>query len=247
MKKSLFFLFISCIFFGGICYGETASNEIPMYGNIPFNAKQKIANENLFNDVVQKCGSRNEGAKSALKVGWNSLSKNDPKKAMRRFNQAWLLDPDNAEVYYAFGFLVSLQGNLDEGITLYNKALKIDPGHAMTLAGIGYTYKEKARILYDKKNMKEQDAEVKGILKEALAFYEKAAQTGNVTGYDLRLSSLDQDLSYIYCSCAILSEVNGEYAKAWKYIKLLRKHGGSQLLDPDFIKELSGFMPEPKS
>lgn len=217
-----------------------------MYGNIPFTAEEVKLNEELINGLIQKSGSREEAAKHAIKLGWQYFYNNDPKTGMKRLNQAWLLDPNNVEIFYGFGFLVSLQGKTDEAITLYKKALELNPKHAMTLADLGRLYKDRAYALYIKKRIADPDAEVKGALKEALALYEKAIQSGAVSGSDLRLSDLDRDLRYIYYQWAVALEFNGEYAKAWEKIKLSRQHGGEIIIEPAFIRELSRFMPEPK-
>jgi len=35
------------------------------------------------------------------------------------------------------------------------------------------------------------------------------------------------------------------FKKAWEKIRLSREHGGNKIIDQGFIKELSGFLPEP--
>lgn len=218
-----------------------------MYGNSPFTPEEIKSNEELISAAIQKSGSREEAAKRAIKIGWQYyFYKNDPKTAMKRFNQAWLLDPSNAEVYYGFGFLMAVQRKTSEAAYFYGKTLEINPNHSMALANLGWTYKDRAYALYIKKRIAGPDAEVKAILREALLLYKKAIQLGVDSGSDLRLSDIDRDLRYIYYEWAITLEFNGEYAKAWEKIKLSRQHGGDIIIEPAFIKELSHFMPEPK-
>jgi len=246
MRKSLFILFLVYCTFCAISYGEEIpTNERPMYGNIPMTDEEKKCNENFINEAIQKAGSREAAAQSAIKLAWQYFYNNDPRTAMKRFNQAWLLDPNNAEVFYGFGILTSLQGKADEAISLYKKALELNPNHPMALANLARSYRDKAYALYCKKELEYPDDEVKRILGEALALYEKASQAAT-TGSDLRLTDLDSDLRYIYYQWAVALEFNGEYAKAWEKIKLSRKHGGEKLIEPGFIEELSHFMPEPK-
>lgn len=228
------------------CGQALASNEQPMYGNKPVTEEQKKLNDQVVNEVIKRSGSKQAALEHTITLAWQYFyDKHDPETAMKRFNQAWLIDPNNDEVYYGFGFLMSVQGNGEEAIPFYNKALELNPNHPMALANLARSYKDKAYDLYLKKRMGEPDQEVKSILREALVLYEKASQTATA-GSELRLTSLEGDLSYVYYQWAAALEFNAEYAKAWQKIKLSRKNGGDKIIEPGFIKELSRFMPEPQ-
>lgn len=235
--------FIVCFIIS--CSREIPTNEIPMYGRAQFTKEQKRCNEEFVNSIIKEAGSRQKATQEAIKLGWQYFYKNDPKIAMKRFNQAWLLDQNNADVYYGFGHLLSIRKETDKAIEFYKKAIEINPKHTFALVNLARSYKDKAYQLYLKKRKDFPDSEVKNILSQALALYEKSIQTKPEDG-DLRFSDLDKDLSYIYYEWAIALEFNGEYEKAWEKIKLSRKHGGNDLIEPGFIKELSRFLPEPQ-
>lgn len=248
IQKIFFVLFLVCSVLGVISYAEEIpTNEIPMYGNAQFTDEQKRFNEQLIKETTLQFGSREAASQQAIKLAWNYYHRKDRRTAMKRFNQAWLLDPNNAEAFYGFGFLALLQGKTDEAISFYKKALKINPNHPMALVNLGWIYKDKAYSLYLKKRLKYPDEEEKKMLSEAMALYEKASQVATAASSDLRMTDLDSDLRYIYYEWAIAAEFNGEYAKAWEKIKLSRKHGGDKIIEPGFIKGLSCFMPEPKN
>jgi len=240
---------VSClillIFFIASCSEETPINEIPMYGGAQFTEAQIRCNEEFINSVVKQSGSRQAAAREVIKLGWQYFHRNDPRTAMKRFNQAWLLDQNNADAYYGFGHLSSVRGETDRAIGFYKKAIEINPNLTLAIANLARSYKDKAYALYRKKRIKFPDAEVKKILSQAFPLYEKAIQTKPVDS-NLRVSDLDEDLSYIYYEWAIALEFNGEYEKAWEKIRLSRKHGGDKIIEPGFIKELSGCLPEPK-
>ena len=227
------------------CSREISANDQPMYGNKPFTEEQKRFNDQVVNAVIAGAGSKQAALERTIKLAWQYFYKNDPDTAMKRFNQAWLIDPNNDEIFYGFGFLMSVQGKRDDAISLYKKALALNPNHPMALANLARSYKDQAYALYGKKRLAEPDAEVKRVLSEALMLYEKASQAA-ISSSALRLTSLDDELSYIYYQWAVALEFNGEYAKAWQKIKLSRKHDGAKLIEPGFIKELSQFMPEPQ-
>lgn len=229
----------------GTTSGSVPLNEIPMFGNQPLTEKQKKSNADFVKKADGFKGGRPAAFETTLKLGWAYLyEKRDPVTAMKRFNQAWLLDPDNDEVFFAFGFLTSMQGKTDEAVLYYKQCLAINPNHPIALANLARSYKDQAYQIYLKKKSNVPDQDVKDRLTGALALYEKASRSATETG-TLRLTTLEEDLSYIYYQWAVALEFNGEYAKAWEKIKLARQHGGERLIEPNFIKELSGLMPEP--
>ena len=123
------FLTISIGF--GILYGcssrETPLNEQPMYGNIPPDPGLQKIHDKFIKTVIKDCGSREAAIEQGLGTAWYFYSKNDFKTAIKRFNQVWLLDPNNAQVFYGFGLLMDRQGKEDDAIAFYKKSLELDP------------------------------------------------------------------------------------------------------------------------
>ena len=127
MRKLLFFLLTIVYLFCSGC-GKTSTNEIPMYGGIEFTPEQKEINEKFIQGVVKQYGSREAAADESVRCGWHYYNeKHDLKTAMKRFNQAWLLDPNNAGAFFGFGFLMAEKGKEDEAITYYKKSIELDP------------------------------------------------------------------------------------------------------------------------
>ncbi|UCC95575.1 MAG: tetratricopeptide repeat protein, partial [Candidatus Omnitrophota bacterium] len=127
------FLMLIVVFFLAFCSGcsrEIPTNEQPMYGNIPRTAYEQKVDEQFINTVVKQFGSRKTAAKKHIEFAWHYYHNGDSRTAMKRFNQAWLLDPNNAEVYFGFGLLMSEQKRPDEAIDLYTKAIQLNPNYA---------------------------------------------------------------------------------------------------------------------
>lgn len=81
------------------------ASEIPMYGN-PDKARKLSASDAAFIASIEKAGkSRQAVAKDSLRVAWGYFQKGDHAAAIKRFNQAWLLDPENANVYHGFALI----------------------------------------------------------------------------------------------------------------------------------------------
>ena len=52
--------------------------------------------------------ARHIGTNQAVKLGWRYfLERNDPETALKRFNQAWYLNPRNPEAYHGMGVTIS--------------------------------------------------------------------------------------------------------------------------------------------
>ncbi len=215
-------------------FGNIPINEKPMYGNTAFTQKQKEANDRLIKEAVETFGSKEAACKEAMDTARYYAQKDDLKTAMRRANQAWLLDPNNAEVYYLLGSLTRMQGKTDETISLYEKALELNPNHVMVMCNLGRQFYNKAQEIYRRQG-KKTSAAIK-YLDDAISFYDKASR--------LPVQNND-DLGYIYYqwACALLFKEN--YAESWKKVKLSRKYS-DHFIEPGFINELSGFMAEPE-
>jgi tetratricopeptide (TPR) repeat protein len=81
-------------------------NERPMYGLVQKNQAMLDADKQFIDTVLSMGYTREAGANKSVELGWQYFTKGDIPNAMRRFNQAWLLDPNNPAVYH--GFAVAL-------------------------------------------------------------------------------------------------------------------------------------------
>lgn len=78
---------------------------MPMFGG---QSKRPSKNdEKALVAFYEKHGfSRQDGARTLVITGWDALEKKDYTNAISQLNQAWLLDRDNADVYYGFALIV---------------------------------------------------------------------------------------------------------------------------------------------
>lgn len=86
------------------------TNQLPMYGAREKTAEMKNADAALIASVEKQGLSRQEAAKRAIQTGWSYWAKRDLATAMSRFNQAWLLDPENGNAYHSFALITSVRG-----------------------------------------------------------------------------------------------------------------------------------------
>ena len=106
--KRLGWLF-ACLMWAGAAHAALPASEIPMYGDA---AKSKTLKESdaAYIASIEKSGkSRRDVAKEVMRTGWAAYQKGDLKTAIRRFNQAWLLDPENGDAYHGFALISTVR------------------------------------------------------------------------------------------------------------------------------------------
>jgi Tfp pilus assembly protein PilF len=86
-------------------------------------------------------------AKSAVELGWRYFSKGDPDTALKRFNQALILDPNFAPAYFGIAYVYSVQNKLDLAIHNYRKSIEKEPtfSHAYSNLGLALLYSGKPK------------------------------------------------------------------------------------------------------
>jgi tetratricopeptide (TPR) repeat protein len=128
MKRIAGILLVLLPFFA---LAERPLNELPMYGG-EYEA-QVEENPDLSRD--------------AAKRGWEAYYRNDLDTAIRRFNQAWMYDRENPEVYWGFGLVIGQRAlvekpkvNLEESIRLLQMASARDQKNGRILGDLAYPY-----------------------------------------------------------------------------------------------------------
>jgi Tfp pilus assembly protein PilF len=100
-------------------------NEQPFFGFVTKTPAQIAADQTFVTQVVQLLGSRDRASHDALKRGWGALLSGDAVAASRRFNQAYLLAPEQSGICHAFAALVQARFNdTDYAEELFLVALK---------------------------------------------------------------------------------------------------------------------------
>ena len=82
------------------------ANEQPMYGGVAKPAALVEADQHFIETVLKRGYTRAKGSDDAVTTGWNYFFQKDLATAMKRFNQAWLLDPDNGDAFHGFALVL---------------------------------------------------------------------------------------------------------------------------------------------
>ncbi|MGB0390989.1 MAG: tetratricopeptide repeat protein [Salibacteraceae bacterium] len=118
MKTRLYSTIILCIF--SLNAVSQVSNVLPMYGPGKKTEKHHAMDAKFVESVLIKYGTKQKACEAHINFAWRYLYNNDPKTAMKRFNQAWILNPKFADSFYGFSALALLEGN-DSDFEKFNK------------------------------------------------------------------------------------------------------------------------------
>ena len=108
-------------------------NKLPMYGGIKKCPEQIAADQAFLQDCDKTFKNRKDAADHMIKRGWQYFYAKKMDTSMMRFNQAWLLDSLNAEIYWGFGNLLGSEGKYKESIPFFDKSIKLNPANAHAL------------------------------------------------------------------------------------------------------------------
>jgi len=203
-------------------------NLMPMYGGpeVVKSEAQKKGDEVFIETVTKSSGSRQLAAKGFAGEGWQHYQKGDLDNAMRRFNQAWLLDPESFLPYWGFGAVLMKWSKPEEAIPHYERSLSLI----------------------------DIDTEKPRLLNDSAKAYSFAASRGGPDAMVLRVKAetlfqqavqLDPTYSNAYRDWTAFNFIHKEYSKAWEIIKKSRE-AGIQDLPQKLIDALTEKMPEPQ-
>lgn len=99
--------------FGAKSYSQYVSKRTP---------EMKTGDEAFIADTT-KNQTKVEAIKGLVQQGWSSISKNDFDTAVMRFNQVWLLDQNNFNVYWGYGAILGNKGDLQKSADYFDKAI----------------------------------------------------------------------------------------------------------------------------
>ncbi len=115
---------------------------MPEYGNIEKTREQQDFDTQFLTQLLEEYdGDKTKAGKKMIDLGFQYLYQHgDLKTAMRRFNQAFLVDSANADIYYGYGTVYFFLGAIDAARKQFDKGLQIQPGHYQMLTDYGITY-----------------------------------------------------------------------------------------------------------
>lgn len=226
MKKILgtIFIFISTTSFGQQMQvspleeeAKTNKRLLPRYGLLHKSEEEIEADKNFVTETMKQPqfkGDYRAASNHLIKLGFNYLYRRDLKTAMYRFNQAYLLDSTNTDIYWGYGAFYMSLGNYEEGKKQYEQGLHINPSNTHLLTDYG-TY-----FISQYYGLKQAGHESDAItnLESAITHLDKS----------LKLDNKDQNPAYKLSICYWLK---GDCEKAWLYYDKCKELGGQPITE----------------
>ncbi len=212
-------------------------DNFPMYGQpeIPRPEHMKELDEAFIKKAAAGFGGdRKEASKAWAAVAHEFISKDNLHYAMRRYNQSWLLNPDNYQPYWGFGRILLARGkadnSFDESIKYFEKAKELidDKYQEVALladAGVAYSYKA--------------DSISKDLPQERARYF------GIANKHFKESTIIDPTLNHSWRQWAYSLFREGDYKKVWEKVKVVRSLGDRPFPET-FLKSLNMKFPEPK-
>jgi tetratricopeptide (TPR) repeat protein len=133
--------------------GQQPDNTKPMYGEIQKSDEYKKIDEDFKKECLDQFGTIDSSVNVQIDHAWRYFYHNDLKTAMKRFNQAWLLNSEFPDSYFGFAALLEMQNNKTEAERFYKIGQEKDKS------------KEHAKICYQRiADCKEQLRDFKGTI-----------------------------------------------------------------------------------
>jgi tetratricopeptide (TPR) repeat protein len=108
-------------------------NERPRYGGLTKTAAQLEADAQFLAQSLRQYGTAHAAMQAHVNFGWHYLATDHAPTAIKRFNQAWLLDSTAADVYYGFSAYLQQQGQPEEAERFMQIGKRLDTGNAALL------------------------------------------------------------------------------------------------------------------
>lgn len=209
------------------CFAQTAKsdNTQPMYGGAPRDACYQGADKEFIEDVTKQFGTRENASGMAVVLGWQYFQRGDTDTAMKRFNQAWLLNAENPNAFWGFGVVMWARDRLDESIRFFERSRVLAPQNALMLTDFALVVTTKGTRSLSETERNAAFIQAHALLNEAEA--------------------LEPMFPLIYANRALLFYLHGEYVAAWLSVDR------AQQIDPgavqeEFLRDLSAKMPRSK-
>ena len=100
-------------------------NLLPKYGSLPKTEWEKAADAKFIAAIDEQYhGDRKKASADLSARGWQYLAQQNLADAMRRFNQAWLLNNDNGIALWGMAAIEASSEKLDQSLKLFAEAEK---------------------------------------------------------------------------------------------------------------------------
>lgn len=196
-------------------WNEEASTNIrliPKYGHVQKTDAQRESDRQFIETMLKQDTTRRRASDHFVELGFKYLNR-DVKTAMYRFNQAFLLDSTNTDIYWGYGAVYMTLGDYSRAERFYSEGLSLNPYNTHLLTDYG-TYHMVQYL-----GLQHQDET------KALASLE-SAMACLLKSYNLNPN--DQNTSFKLSVCYYNKK---DCENAWKYYNICKELGGQPITE----------------
>lgn len=221
-KRMMSLSAVIALLFGSRLCSAQGDNLQPKYGSLPITKGQKESNKVFIAEMDDEYhGDRAKAAAFLSGRGWQYLSGGDDDTAMKRFNQAWLLDAKNGNALWGMAAIEASRSEFDEALKLLAEAEK---------------------VVGDNLNFQVDHAKIIGML--AVKRNDSALLADATTRFAAISKKAPQNVRNLQNWAVTLSGV-GRYSEAWEKVKLAEASPDHAILDKRVVVELEAHLPRP--
>ena len=114
-------LFLCVIPISLMATGSNGKEELPMFGNNPSRNIHYHFAKLYVMWTLRTTESRDAAYERDLKRGWIWFQQKDYRWAVKVFNRAWLIKPDDPRIFNAYGALAEVAGKGEEALGWYRR------------------------------------------------------------------------------------------------------------------------------
>jgi len=191
---------------------------LPKYGHVNKTEGQKASDKEFIETTLKQYTTNRKASNHLIELGFKYLY-NDVKTAMYRFNQAYLLDSTNTDIYWGYAGVYMTLGNIENAEKQYLKGLSINPENTHLLTDYGTYFMAQyygLQLLNEKKALPNLGAAINYLIKSYL------------------LDDKDQNTTFKLSVCYYQKK---DCKNAWKYYNECKISGGQPITE-DFTKAL---------
>lgn len=215
-------LFNFVFFFSQQVIAEVVYEQQPMYGK--HNDGNAILfideNQGLLANAIATFGTREHASEGYTEKGFDHYSNKEFNKSMKRFNQAWLLNPENPYPYLGFALLININKQSCEACEMFKTANEKGINENGFLADYAYTISQCA--------VTKDNSEKESLFKRANDLYGQAIRTQN-----------ERLLAYVYHSWAKSYFLQKNINKTLEMIEATKNLGGK--IDASLLNEVKKY------
>jgi tetratricopeptide (TPR) repeat protein len=197
---------------------KTNKRLLPRYGHLPKSQEEIQSDSDYIKKMMAlpQFKTRREASNHLIDLGFQYYYRPDFKTAMYRFNQAYLLDSTNTDIFWGYGAIYMAFGQYGLAKTQYSIGLSIDSTNTHLLTDMATYFMEQyylMALMPGNDIVKEPELEAKHFMDSALQYLTKS----------FLLDSKDVNTTYKLSICYWnIDDCNN----AWKYYDLTMALGG---------------------